>query len=106
MSWRVGRHEKPGPRFRRTREDGPEFFGPASIPVERPLDRLAPFTIEAGPLVTGPGRMPALVRGPVADEILRVRPEPGRQSGRIGGSERRRLDHLRAHDRDVEDVGL
>ena len=39
-------------------------------------------------------------------QAVAVRPDAGREPGRVGGAERGRLDDLRADDGDAEDVGL
>ena len=71
------------------------------------VDRLVPFRIQA--VAAGGRPWPASSACP-PPSCGRARPVPpqnaGREAGRVGRAERGRLDHLRAHHRHVEDVGL
>src|SRR5919197_4331124 len=75
-------------------------------PVERPGDGLLPVLEVLVALRGVHLRLPALVLGPVVADVVLAGPEPGRQTGRVGGAERRGLGHRGPDDRHAEDVGL
>ena len=52
------------------------------------------------------GRSPPLTLVPVRPQIVKTRPESNRETSSVGHSERGRLEHLRAHHRVPEQVGL
>src|SRR5699024_3031517 len=66
-------------------------------PVEGALDGLLPQAeVALAGLLVHRG-LPALVLGPVVDDVLLAVPEADGDAGRVGGAERGRLDDLRAH---------
>src|SRR5215211_7763163 len=75
-------------------------------PVEGPRHGLLPELVVLVALAGVHRGLPALVLLPVLAQVLLLRPESGRQAGRVGGAERRRLRHLRADHRHAEQVGL
>src|SRR4051794_31167726 len=75
-------------------------------PVEGPRDGPLPVLEVLVALVGVHLRLPALVLGPVVADVVLAGPEPGRQAGRVGGAERRRLGHRRTDHRHAEQVGL
>src|SRR5919112_4030525 len=64
-------------------------------PVEGPRDRLLPVLEVLLALARVHLGLPALVLLPVLAQVLDLAPEPDRETGGIGGDERRRLGHLR-----------
>src|SRR5690606_8440353 len=72
-------------------------------PVEGLGDGLLPVAVQALPLLLAHLRGPALVLGPVVDDVLLTAEEPDRDAGGVGRAEGGRLGHLRAHDVDTED---
>src|SRR5664279_1921548 len=66
-------------------------------PVEGLRNGLLPVAVDASDLVRVGGRRPALVLGPVVDDVLLAVPEAGRDAGCIGGTECGRLSDDRTY---------
>src|SRR5690625_784602 len=67
-------------------------------PVQGALDGLLPQAQGALAGLLVHGRLPALVLGPVVDDVLLALPEADGDTGRVGGPQGGGLDDLRPHD--------
>src|SRR5690606_40817562 len=77
-----------------------------SGPTEGTFHRLGPAIRQMIPLSVADTRGPALVLGPELPDLVEIRPQPHRETGRIRGTESSRLGHLGPDDVDPEHVGL
>src|SRR5690625_3693805 len=93
---------------------GPGVERPASVvqrldvlvdPVQGALDGLLPQAQQPLPGLLVHGGLPALVLGPVVDDVLLALPEADGDAGGVGGTERGGLDDLRSHHGNAQDVG-
>src|SRR5690606_10098688 len=75
-------------------------------PLEGLRHGLLPVAVEALALAGLHRRAPALVLGPVVDDVLLALPEPDRDARGVRGTERRGLRDLRPHDVHAELVRL